>query len=37
METIRFIDLLANVGELRKKFEKAFHTIGADVKCVLFL
>lgn len=35
METIRFIDLLANVGELRKKFEKAFHTIGADVKCVL--
>lgn len=35
METIRFIDLLANVGELRKRFEKAFQTIGAEVTCVL--
>lgn len=35
MNTIRFIDLLANVGELRGKFEKAFQAVGIKVNCVL--
>lgn len=28
------MDLLANTGELRSKFEQAFHTVGIETKCV---
>lgn len=35
METIRFIDLLANVGELREIFEKSLDASGLEVKCML--
>lgn len=35
MNTIRYIDLLANEGQLRTKFEKAFTMTGGKVTCVL--
>src|SRR5690625_3718607 len=34
MSFIRFMDLLAHTGELRSKFEHAFHTVGIETKCV---
>src|SRR5690625_5265400 len=34
MSFIRFMDLLANTGELRSKFENAFHSVGIETKCV---
>ena len=34
MSFIRFMDLLANTGELRSKFENAFYSVGIETKCV---
>lgn len=35
MKTIRFIDLFAGIGGIRKGFETAFHKCGYETECVM--